>query len=216
MSLAAVQCWSCGQSRGTAEALCPHCGKVQPPPVAGTLVDKFAVLGLPRSFELDVLAVETNHRALSRKLHPDRFARATAQERRYSLEQTTILNDASRTLKEPVTRAQHLLLLNGVDASGEPKPRAPGEDAPASEQVPMEFLEEAMEDRERLLEAKLEGGPAEVQKIADEVRAKRAKVVEDLSARFREQAFPAAAELVSRLRYYARFLDEVEGRGRQD
>ena len=214
MSAATVQCWSCGQARSLEDALCPSCGKVQPPPVAGTLVDKFAVLGLPRSFEVDGKDVEERHRALSRKVHPDKFARATPKERRFSLEQTTILNDAARTLKDGVARAQHLLALEGVDASGEPAPRAPGQDAPAGEALPMQFLEEAMADRERLMEAKLEGGPAEVQKIADEVRVKRQTVLDELTATLREKKWQEAAQLVSRLRYHARFLDDVEGRER--
>jgi molecular chaperone HscB len=201
-------CWSCGKERGPADALCPSCGKVQAPPVAGTLVDKFAVLGLPQSFEQDEKEIEERHRSLSRRLHPDKFARASARERRYSLEQTTLLNDAARTLKDPVARAQHLLALHGVDASGEPRP---GEREPP---MPAEFLEEAMSDRERLMEAKMEGGPAEVQKLADEVRGKRGAVLEQTAARLREQKWQDAAQLVSRLRYYARFLDEVEGRGR--
>jgi molecular chaperone HscB len=202
------QCWSCGEARSAADALCPKCGKVQPPPPAGARVDKFAVLGVPASFEVELAQLEERHRALSRRLHPDRFARASPKERRFSLEQTTQLNDALRTLRDPVRRAQHLLALHGVDASGEPQ--LDGKRA----EMPAEFLEEAMADRERLLEAKLEGGPAQVQKLGDEVRGKRDAAVAQLSAALREERWPEAAQLVSRLRYHARFLDEVEGRER--
>src|SRR3989449_6996564 len=57
-------------------------------------------------------SLDERFRALARKLHPDRFARATAQERRYSLEQTTRLNDAYKTLKDPVHRDRKSTRLN--------------------------------------------------------------------------------------------------------
>src|SRR5437899_2895742 len=112
-------CWSCGVSRAPTDALCPACGKVQPPTPPQGVLDKFAVLGLPRAYELDERALEETFRALSRKLHPDRFVRATPRERRFSLEQTTLLNDAYRTLRDPVRRAEHLLALRGVKVAGE-------------------------------------------------------------------------------------------------
>src|SRR5256885_2012157 len=134
-------CWSCGAPGTAAEPLCPSCGKVQPPPPAGTRPDKFTTLGFEPSLD-EHEGLDERFRALARKLHPDRFARATAQERRYSLEQTTRLNDAYKTLKDSVRRAEHLLQLRGIE--GDPK-------------MSPEFLEQTMEDREKLLEAKMSG-----------------------------------------------------------
>src|SRR5256712_9279133 len=138
-------CWSCGALGGAAEPICPSCGKVQPPAPAGARPDRFATLGFEPSFD-EPEGLDERFRALARKLHPDRFARATAQERRYSLEQTTRLNGAYKTLKDPVRRAEHLLQLRGLE--GDPK-------------MSPEFLEQTMEDREKLLEAKMSGQPLE-------------------------------------------------------
>jgi molecular chaperone HscB len=167
------------------------------------------VLGFPRAYEMDERALEESFRALSRKLHPDRFARATSRERRFSLEQTTILNDAYRTLRDPVKRAEHLLALRGVKVAGEERG--------GSASVPQEFLEQAMEDREKLLEAKMEGGPAAVQRLAEGVRGKRQETMDEIARVLREERAADAdlqrtAQLLARLRYYARYLDEVEGR----
>ncbi len=202
-------CWSCGAARAPTEALCPACGKVQPPPPPQGVLDKFAVLGLLRSYELDERALEESFRALSRKLHPDRFARATPRERRFSLEQTTLLNDAYRTLRDPVRRAEHLLALRGVKVAGEER------DGGAA--MPQEFLEQALEDREKLLEAKMEGGPEAVARLAEGVRGKRQEAMDEIARALREQRptdaqLQRTAELLARLRYYARYLDEVEGR----
>jgi|SRR3954469_23857236 molecular chaperone HscB len=189
------KCWSCGHEHAVADPLCPACGKVQPPPSAGAPIDRFAVLGFEPSFD-EPGGLDDKFRALSRKLHPDRFARATPQERRYSLEQTTILNEAYKTLKDPVRRAEHLLKLRGVN--GEPK-------------MSPEFLEETLEDREKLLEAKTSGQPLD--QLASGVREKRDQTlrqVRELVQRGGDLA--EAAELLARMRYYARYLDEVEGR----
>ncbi|GAC1346342.1 MAG: Fe-S protein assembly co-chaperone HscB [Myxococcales bacterium] len=207
-----VQCWSCEKARAATDALCPHCGKVQPPPAfaAGEerVIDKFAALGLPRLFDLHPTRLEETFKSLSRKLHPDRFARAPSKERRFSLEQTTLLNDAYRTLKEPVRRAEHLLELRGVRV---------GEDSKV--EMPPEFLEQAMDDRERLLAAKADGGTPAVEALAAGVRKKRdetmthiAQALRALEAGEKPPELGKIAQQLSQLRYYARYLDEVEGR----
>jgi hypothetical protein len=54
---------------------------------------------------------------LSRKLHPDRFARAAENEKQWSLADTALLNDAYRTLKDPLHRTEYLLKLEGADSA---------------------------------------------------------------------------------------------------
>jgi molecular chaperone HscB len=190
-----------GESPAAASSpICAACGKVQPPPPAGALADKFALLGLQQGQRLDEAELDASFRALSRKLHPDRFAKASSRERRFSLEQTTLLNDAYRTLKDPARRAEHLLQLRGVQPMDDYK-------------MPPEFLEQAMEDREQLLEAKESGAPLEP--LAQGIRAKMDAAmaeVEKLLAEVGEVHQARAAELLARMRYYARYLDEVEGR----
>lgn len=199
---------------------------MQPPPPRRVgeplLLDKFAVLGVPRAFALDPALLEDRFRALSRKLHPDRFARASPQERRYALEQTTLLNDAFRSLKDPARRAEHFLELYGIHLAGE-VPKHAHELPVVKVQMSPEFLEEMMEDRERLLEAKLEGGPQAVAAHVLATTAKRdatlaevGRLVGELSEcrdqLSQRQKAMEAAEQVARLRYYARSLDEAEGR----
>jgi molecular chaperone HscB len=168
---------------------------VQPPAPAGTQPDKFAALGFQPSFD-EPAGLDEAFRTLSRKLHPDRFARASAQERRYSLEQTTRLNDAYKTLKDPVRRAEHLLQLRGI--KGDPK-------------MSPDFLEQTLEDREKLAEAKMSGEPLDA--LAAGVREKRDQTLRDVRALVENGGdLSRAAELLARMRYYARYLDEVEGR----
>src|SRR6516162_4489104 len=100
-----VNCWSCGAMR--AAHYCQECGKVQPP----TPADYFTFFGLPKKLDLDTAQLGRDFYALSRKLHPDVNAKANTNEQEWSLEKTSQLNDAYRTLKDPVTRTEYLLRL---------------------------------------------------------------------------------------------------------
>jgi molecular chaperone HscB len=135
-------CWSCGSMR--AAHFCESCGKVQPPAPA----DYFSFFGVPPKLNLDVTALETDFYALSRKLHPDLNAATGSQEQEWSLEQSSMLNDAYRTLKDPIKRTQYLLHLEGVELEEQSKTAT--EQARASGElkkqiVPPDLLEEVFE-----------------------------------------------------------------------
>jgi molecular chaperone HscB len=115
LSEATPGCWSCGTMR--AVHFCTSCGKVQPP----VPVDYFAFFGFPRKLNLDTAALEKEFYALSRRLHPDVFGQADARERAWSLEQSSMLNDAYRTLKDPIKRTEYLLRLEGIELEEQSK-----------------------------------------------------------------------------------------------
>jgi len=96
---------------------CTSCGKVQPP----VPVDYFAFFAFPRKLNLDTAALEKEFYALSRRLHPDVFGQADARERAWSLEQSSMLNDAYRTLKDPIKRTEYLLRLEGIELEEQSK-----------------------------------------------------------------------------------------------
>lgn len=109
----AVACWACSNAVADAVFFCPHCGKIQPP----SATDYFSVFSLQPRLNLDLVALEREFHHQSRKLHPDRFARASAQERQWSTANTALLNDAWRTLKDPLRRTEYLLSLRSAGAS---------------------------------------------------------------------------------------------------
>jgi len=123
---------------------CEACGKVQPP----APVDYFTFFGLPRKLNLDVAALDKDFYDLSRKLHPDLNAQAGSQEQEWSLQQSSLLNDAHRTLKDPIKRSQYLLKLEGVELEEQSKSateqaRSTGEIK--KQIVPPDLLEEVFE-----------------------------------------------------------------------
>src|SRR4051794_15409091 len=102
-------CWSCGSMR--AAHFCESCGKVQPPAPA----DYFAFFGLPPKLNVNVAALEKDCYVLSPRLHADRNARAGSQEQQWSLDQSSLRTDASRTRRDPIRGTQYLLQLRGIE-----------------------------------------------------------------------------------------------------
>jgi len=133
---------------------CESCGKVQPP----VPVDYFSFFGLPPKLNVDVAALEKSFYELSRRLHPDLNARAGSQEQEWSLEQSSLLNDAYRTLRDPIKRTEYLLHLEGVvleeqSKSATEQARATGEIK--KQIVPPDLLEEVFELNMQLEELRM-------------------------------------------------------------
>ena len=170
-------CWSCGSMR--AAHFCEACGKVQPP----VPVDYFTFFGLPRKLNVDVAALEKSFYELSRRLHPDLNARAGSQEQEWSLEQSSLLNDAYRTLRDPIKRTEYLLHLEGValeeqSKSATEQARATGEIK--KQIVPPDLLEEVFELNMQLEELRMnkkmgEDDPALIAEIGKQKLSLEAK-----------------------------------------
>jgi molecular chaperone HscB len=112
--------------------------------------DYFAFFALPQKLAIDLANLEQRFHTLSWKLHPDHFVRATEEERQLSLDRSSQLNDAYRTLLDPVARVEYLLGLSGMRKEGQKK-----------QQAPPELLEEVFELNEsldELREARTSGG----------------------------------------------------------
>jgi molecular chaperone HscB len=119
--------------------------------------DFFGFFGLPRKLNIDTKALEREMYTLSRRLHPDLFVRATSQEQHWSLEQSSKLNDAYRTLRDPIARTEYLLKLEGVELEEQSKQateqaRTTGE--LKKQVVPPDLLEEVFELNMQLEELK--------------------------------------------------------------
>ena len=126
------------------------------------MTDYFALFDLPRHLHVDVAALEKGFYAQSRKLHPDRFASKPVAEQEAALAQSSLLNDAYRTLREPIARTEYLLGLEGIQM--EEQSRAATDAAKAAgtakkQVAPPDLLEEAFELNMQLEEMKMDPDP---------------------------------------------------------
>jgi molecular chaperone HscB len=135
----------------------------------------FELFGLPRHLHIDTAALEKAFYAQSRKLHPDRFASKPVEEQNAALAASSQLNDAYRTLRDPIARTEYLLGLEGVQL--EEQSRAATDAAKAAgtakkQVAPPDLLEEAFELNMALEELKMDKDDPEVRKQIEAERTK--------------------------------------------
>ena len=130
----------------------------------------------------------------SRQWHPDRFSRASAAEQEKALEMTAVLNDAFRTLRDPVARAEYFLKENGVELSKE---------------APPELLEEVFELNMALEELREgdESARPQLMEARDRFVAMRDSIDQSLTATTDLEEVRA---LLNRRRYIKNLIRDVE------
>ncbi len=160
----------------------------------------FELFGLPPAFRLEPEALERRYRDIQSQVHPDRFAHAGDAERRASLQWTTRVNEAYRTLTDPVLRAQHILELHGVDVAFE-----------TNTKMPAEFLMQQLELREEL-EGAVSGKDSDA---LDRMRSDLAKNRQILEAQIGDaldakKDYAGAAGLVRKLMFLHKLDAQIE------
>ncbi|EGD76999.1 hypothetical protein PTSG_07341 [Salpingoeca rosetta] len=189
-------CWSCGKPAGASGAFfCAACGTIQPPH-KGT-PNYFSVLDLPAAFDVDLSKAEQTFRSLQTKLHPDRFGMKSEKEQEYSGQQSAVVNDAYNAIRTPLSRALHLLDLNGNGVAEQEKA------------TDIEFLMEVMELNEQLAEATTEDA---LLAFEESLTARRDETLKTMADTFRAGDMAAAKEATLALRYFDNLQDQVHDR----
>ena len=184
-----ASCWSCKGPVAEGDPFCGVCGAVQPPGQA----DHFSRLGLEPTFDLDKDELDRRYFEMQRVLHPDRFATKAPSEKALSQQQATSLNESYETLKDPLSRADYMIGLEGGGA------------AEGSEHDG-QLLQESLEMREALAEA-------ETMEAIDALARRAAGDIEDclaeLSARFAAVDLEGARRQAVRLKYLRKLAEET-------
>ena len=197
--VATLECRNCGAGAPVDEHFCPQCSRIL---ALGRHGDYFSFFGLPRRLVIDQAQLERRFRDLSRQFHPDYFYNAAATERLASLERSSYLNDAYRALRNPISRIEHLLAIEGLPPA---KSEGPSSSGQVASKVPPGLLEEVFELNEQLdeiRESRESGGdPAALRerlesarKPIDLKREEHEREVEALSAQWDRQAMAGPAE----------------------
>lgn len=161
----------------------------------------FELFGLPATFEVDAEALALRYRELQRAAHPDRYAGGSDQERRLAVQMAARINEAFRTLKDPLARARYLLELKGAPLDEHETAMDP------------QFLMEQMELREALAEVRDATEPFD--RLADvrtDLEQRERELVMELQSLFDDssaQALDAAGETVRKLQFMNKLLDEA-------
>ena len=158
----------------------------------------FTLFQLEPAFDIDAENLEQTYRALAARFHPDKFASASAFEQKQAVMMSPTINDAYRTLKNPIDRAAYLLKTQGIDA-----------DAPEHTSFAPDFLIQQMEWRETLMEARAESDLKTLENLNDEIRAEQEKLFCDLKQSFARQDYDTAAQQVRQGRFLDKLRNEI-------
>jgi molecular chaperone HscB len=162
--------------------------------------DHFNLFGLPARFALDERALDEAYKRVQAQVHPDRFAAATAADRRAAMQWAVRANEAVKTLRSPLRRAAYLCELNGVPI-----------DAESNTAMPAPFLTQQMTWREELDEVRAGTDRARLQKLLNEVDALRTSTLRQLEAALDgSRDFRTAAGLVRQFMFIEKFGHELE------
>jgi molecular chaperone HscB len=154
--------------------------------------DSFEILGLPRKFTVSPTDLKQSYRALMTKYHPDKHSSGMSEEVQ---DMASRITNAFQVLKEPHTRATHLLELVGF----------PVDETSQTDLVGMEFLMEVMELREDVDST----DPKYLKPIWEETKARIASIVENLDEAFEGEDYSKAMELASQLQYWRRIQTAI-------
>ena len=158
----------------------------------------FDLLGLRPGFRVDAEALDRAYRDLQRSVHPDNFARASDAQKRLALQASARANEAYRTLRDPVARAEYVLALRGVDAASESDTR-----------LPVEFLTRQLERREAAEEARDAHDDRALGALIDDVRHEAADAC-DAVARLLDASDPATSMRVREWRFLVKLADDLD------
>jgi molecular chaperone HscB len=161
----------------------------------------FEFLDLPKNLDLDTKDLEKRFYALSRQLHPDLHSRKSPAERQQAEESTAVLNDAYRTLRDPITRAEYLLKLEGFDIGEQ-----------GTKDVPPELLEEVFELNMALEEAdaeQLESARRKFERMRGEVDEELQQAFGSWDATNNREALTAVRGLLNRRKYITNLINKA-------
>ncbi|MDD2914904.1 MAG: Fe-S protein assembly co-chaperone HscB [Gallionella sp.] len=159
----------------------------------------FQLFGFSPSFQIDTAQLEQRYRTLQALVHPDKSAHLPDAEQRVAMQRATLVNEAYRTLHNPLQRARYLLSLHGVDTQ-----------EATNTVMPLDFLTAQMEWREAVIEAQQAMDSAALEQLEARIAHETQQLEAQLAVRIdAEQDYAAAAGLVRKLRFMEKLAEEI-------
>ena len=160
--------------------------------------DYFAILGLPQSCKLDRWELDSRYHKLQAQWHPDRFINESEPERKLAMQQTSLVNDAYRVLKQPLQRAEHLLELKDESADSHP-----------ARKLESAFLLEQLELREQMEQLSEARDDAAFSKLKSETTQALQQQWQVFEAEVQQQDWCTARLSLQKLQFLHKLQDEL-------
>ncbi len=189
-------CYHCGVSLlddGKFYNFCKECGALQP----SNVTNPFEIYGLELSFIIDEKQLEQQYFALQMQFHPDKFVTKSTKEKMIASQISMNINEAYQLLKDPILRADYLLVQNGLTSILDEK----------KQQVSPPVLMEQMEKREKLENA---GDAETLANLFQQTKASCNRIIGYIQQAFDDHQWEEAQQQLLRLQYEQKLLKQIQ------
>jgi len=153
----------------------------------------FDLFGLLEKYSLDQDNLKSCYVKLQQQYHPDRLTGHSSSLRMLAAQQSAYINEGFSVLNDPLSRAEYMLQLSGIDVENS-KPN-------------MALLEKAMQQREQLMEAcDLE----DLEELSQAQEEEIASLYIAISNAFDQKEISEAMNCTLALRYCTKINDEIQ------
>ncbi len=184
-------CWNCKSIVKSKGFFCDHCGVIQKP----FYLDEFEIFGLKKEFLIDLNVLEDKYLELQSKLHPDKFVNSSQNEKDFSNEHSSRINESYKLLKNNVSRANIILKSNGYDLEKESKTF--GDE---------KMLEDIMDLQSKCMLAENE---ISKKKIGNEIKEVIDETINELNLLFKKKSWKEAYNLNVKLSYLEKMKNNI-------
>ena len=165
----------------------------------------FELFGFAENFSIDQEQLAEKYRAFQSALHPDRFANASDQERRISVQTTAYVNEAYATLKNDLKRSHYLLKLSEIEFNADTETSSDAE-----------FLMQTMELHEQVEEASSSQNPLDaLEGLSKKLKMQQQQLISQFSTQFENSELDAAKDTALKLQFYQRLMNQVRKKQEQ-
>ncbi|HED34316.1 MAG TPA: Fe-S protein assembly co-chaperone HscB [Gammaproteobacteria bacterium] len=159
----------------------------------------FEIFSIAVSTEPDSEKLREANRELQQQVHPDRFANSSDAEKRQAMQITSLINQAFKTLQEPVLRLQYMLSLRGVDMSAETDTSMDGE-----------FLMAQMALREEIADIRNQSEPLDVlETMRMDLKNKSVDLIRHFDRAYQAGELDQGREIVRKLQFLNKAQKEI-------
>ncbi|OOF37279.1 Fe-S protein assembly co-chaperone HscB [Rodentibacter heidelbergensis] len=164
------------------------------------MLNPFEIFGLPVDFQLDSQALNARYLELQKALHPDNFVSASALDQRMAMQKSTEVNDALKTLKDPILRAEAIVALNLCEQK----------DIEQKSTQDVAFLMQQLQWREQLESVENQKDEQALEALAGEIRQETHQLLTALSQSIEAQQWEQTIQLCDKLRFTRKLTEEIE------
>ncbi|MCW9012943.1 MAG: Fe-S protein assembly co-chaperone HscB [Gammaproteobacteria bacterium] len=160
----------------------------------------FEIFEIPVAFDVDLSKVGDAYRELQKEVHPDKFVNESEQQRRIAMQLTSLINEALKTIEEPILRAQYLLKLKGIDMESD-----------TDTSMDAAFLMEQMEFRETIAEVRGKDDPLhELDQMTAELKQKLKALTNDFQKHYSDSSLKQARDAIRKMQFIIKAQKEVD------